>query len=91
MSQSTHRDMPLVESVRQAITSRYLEAFGSLLDDDVRRGSDDQRVGEAVAELVHGIICAECGCIINQGVRIFTCGNGKCCCRGLPVGYAASS
>ena len=29
--------------------------------------------------------CAECGCIVNTGVRVIPCGKPDCCCRHLPV------
>jgi uncharacterized membrane protein len=32
--------------------------------------------------------CAECGCRVDAGVRLATCGNSSCCCRDLPTGEA---
>jgi len=29
--------------------------------------------------------CAECGCIVNTGVRVIPCAKPDCCCRHLPV------
>jgi len=31
------------------------------------------------------IECAECGCLVDKGVRIKPCGRPDCCCRHLPV------
>ena len=28
--------------------------------------------------------CADCGCVVDRGVRLSTCGNPACCCRALP-------
>ena len=32
--------------------------------------------------------CAECGCLVDGGVRLATCGDPACCCAGLPVAGA---
>jgi hypothetical protein len=31
------------------------------------------------------IECAECGCIVDSGVRLVPCGKPECCCRDLPM------
>jgi|GEM_PF-2069494 hypothetical protein len=31
------------------------------------------------------IRCAECGCVVDRGVRITPCGDPECCCKELPV------
>jgi hypothetical protein len=28
--------------------------------------------------------CADCGCLVDRGVRVETCGNADCCCTDLP-------
>ena len=36
--------------------------------------------------------CAECGCVVDAGVRVIPCGKAGRCCLHLPVrGEAASS
>ena len=150
----------LVEQVREALVTRNLDAFGSLLGDDVRWGGDqhpracrsradvvatftriiaegaegkvmdiaagprgivcelavtwsrgenrsDERVlyhlylvrdgriveiqpyddrtsAEVAAGITPGMTCADCGCIVNRGIRLVTCGD-DCCCRDLPA------
>ncbi len=33
------------------------------------------------------ITCAECGCLVDQGVIVMPCANHPdCCCQDLPVG-----
>lgn len=29
--------------------------------------------------------CAECGCLVDHGVRVVSCGSASCCCRRLPL------
>src|SRR5215468_7591814 len=29
--------------------------------------------------------CAECGCLVDQGVRVVPCGSANCCCLNLPI------
>jgi hypothetical protein len=29
--------------------------------------------------------CAECGCVVEAGVRVRPCGKADCCCLALPV------
>jgi hypothetical protein len=29
--------------------------------------------------------CADCGCIVDGGVRVATCGDPDCCCRDVPM------
>jgi hypothetical protein len=29
--------------------------------------------------------CAECGCLVERGVRVVPCGTAACCCLSLPV------
>jgi ketosteroid isomerase-like protein len=29
--------------------------------------------------------CADCGCLVETGVRVFTCTGPNCCCMGLPT------
>ncbi len=29
--------------------------------------------------------CADCGCLVERGVRVSTCGAGDCCCIALPT------
>ena len=29
--------------------------------------------------------CAECGCVVDHGIRVVSCGDDGCCCRHLPV------
>lgn len=31
------------------------------------------------------IRCAECGCVVDAGARVRTCGDNACCCADLPV------
>ena len=31
------------------------------------------------------IACAECGCVVDRGVRIIPCEDTECCCRDLPI------
>lgn len=31
------------------------------------------------------MLCAECGCEVDAGVRVASCGNRECCCRALPA------
>lgn len=31
------------------------------------------------------IACAECGCVVDRGVRVESCGDLECCCSHLPV------
>ena len=31
------------------------------------------------------LYCADCGCLVDGGVRIMPCGEADCCCLGLPV------
>ena len=31
------------------------------------------------------IRCAECGCVVDRGVRVTPCGDPECCCKELPV------
>lgn len=36
------------------------------------------------------ILCADCGCLVDRGVRITVCDDVNCCCRDLPVREASS-
>jgi hypothetical protein len=29
--------------------------------------------------------CADCGCLVDHGIRIEVCGDPSCCCRELPI------
>ena len=29
--------------------------------------------------------CAECGCVVDAGVRVVVCGEADCCCTHLPT------
>ncbi len=31
------------------------------------------------------IECAECGCLVDRGIRLRACDNAQCCCAGLPM------
>ncbi len=31
------------------------------------------------------MICAECGCVVDRGIRLAICHAPECCCRQLPV------
>jgi hypothetical protein len=31
------------------------------------------------------ILCADCGCLVDRGVRITVCADPMCCCRDLPI------
>jgi ketosteroid isomerase-like protein len=31
------------------------------------------------------IYCADCGCLVDRGVRLISCGTPECCCLDLPV------
>jgi hypothetical protein len=31
------------------------------------------------------VSCAECGCVVEQGVRVVLCGEQDCCCQHLPT------
>lgn len=31
------------------------------------------------------ILCAECGCLVDRGVRVIACGTDACCCLDLPA------
>jgi hypothetical protein len=31
------------------------------------------------------IICAECGCIVDRGVRLAPCDSPECCYKRLPI------
>lgn len=31
------------------------------------------------------IACADCGCLVAQGLRLTTCDDPDCCCRDLPI------
>jgi hypothetical protein len=31
------------------------------------------------------VSCAECGCVVEAGVRVVPCGKRDCCCQHLPV------
>jgi hypothetical protein len=31
------------------------------------------------------IYCADCGCIVEEGVRVVPCGSADCCCLDVPV------
>lgn len=52
---------------------------------------DDRRSAEAAAGLIPGMMCAECGCLVDHGVRTFTCCDDECCCRALPITDEAST
>ena len=30
------------------------------------------------------IACADCGCVVDRGNRVTTCGDAGCCCQHLP-------
>jgi SnoaL-like domain len=32
-----------------------------------------------------GTYCAECGCLVDHGVRVGTCDTSECCCADLPI------
>jgi ketosteroid isomerase-like protein len=29
------------------------------------------------------VACAQCGCVVDRGLRLVPCGDGACCCRAL--------
>lgn len=29
--------------------------------------------------------CAECGCVVDRGIRVAVCSDPGCCCRDLPL------
>lgn len=31
------------------------------------------------------IICAECGCLVDRGIRLHVCGDATCCCTELAI------
>jgi hypothetical protein len=31
------------------------------------------------------VSCADCGCVVDKGVRLVPCGKRDCCCQHLPV------
>jgi hypothetical protein len=31
------------------------------------------------------IACAECGCVVDRGIRLAVCSDPECCCKDLPV------
>src|SRR5437867_907821 len=31
------------------------------------------------------IYCADCGCLVERGVRVVPCGTAGCCCLDLPI------
>lgn len=31
------------------------------------------------------IACADCGCVVDRGVRLALCADDRCCCSRLPV------
>jgi hypothetical protein len=31
------------------------------------------------------ILCADCGCLVDRGVRITVCSDPNCCCNNLPI------
>ena len=31
------------------------------------------------------VSCADCGCVVDKGVRLVPCGKSDCCCQHLPV------
>jgi hypothetical protein len=37
------------------------------------------------------IACAECGCVVDRGVRMIPCKDTECCCRELPIREADES
>ncbi len=34
------------------------------------------------------IACADCGCLVDRGIRVESCADPDCCCRHLPVATA---
>ena len=32
--------------------------------------------------------CADCGCLVDQGIRVVPCGTAGCCCLDLPIRQA---
>ena len=34
------------------------------------------------------IACADCGCLVDRGIRVESCPDSDCCCRHLPVATA---
>ena len=31
------------------------------------------------------MLCADCGCLVDRGIRTAVCGDPECCCAQLPV------
>jgi len=34
------------------------------------------------------MLCADCGCLVDQGIRVVPCGTAGCCCLDLPIRQA---
>ena len=41
------------------------------------------RTGPTILSVEIG--CADCGCIVDSGVRVIPCNTPDCCCRHLPI------
>jgi hypothetical protein len=37
------------------------------------------------------IACADCGCVVDRGVIVRSCGKSDCCCRHLPKGSSTTT
>ena len=36
------------------------------------------------------ILCADCGCRVDRGVRVAVCADPRCCCAHLPIRAGAA-
>ena len=41
--------------------------------------------GGGSSVLVVEILCADCGCLVDRGVRVTVCGDPDCCCAHLAI------
>ena len=67
--------MPTVSSTR---TRLHHEFTGTLVIE-----AKDPAEGPTILSVEIG--CADCGCIVDSGVRVIPCNTPDCCCRQLPV------
>ena len=73
-----------VNSPAQAATTRTHPHHGT---DHTVRSATGGPAAFPVATY-HGpvkVACAECGCVVDAGLRVQACDDRNCCCRDLPV------
>ncbi len=60
-----------------------------ILDQRATFAATVQLVGPSLT--VVELACAECGCVVDAGVRIVVCNDRGCCCADLPLRHAANT